>query len=155
MHQEGRIAYQKIKDSFGEKSLLRIIRHNYLYHYPNDKNMEKAFDAVPEDEPWEWYFSTANTNTLYFSCDLVLAYGLMNATKEPTPLGAFGVVMTKTMELANTMPDFLMRLIEVIGTRYLGEEVFKAQGCMTISNAPNLSSFWIPFFAETNESDQI
>jgi hypothetical protein len=148
MHKEGRDAYDKIKPFYDKKSLLRLIRNNYLYHYPNDKNVQRAFDAIPEDEPWEWYFSTANTNSLYFSCELVLGYGLMNATGEPTPLGAFGVVMTKTMEIANTMPDFLMRLIEVIGVRYLGKDIFKPQARTTINDAPTLGGFWLPFFAE-------
>jgi hypothetical protein len=142
------------RESFDKKSLLRIIRHNYLYHYPNDKNMERAFNAVPEDEPWEWYFSESNTNTFYFSCELVLGQGLMNATKEPTPLGAFGVVMAKTMELANTMPEFLMRLIEVVGARYLGKDVFKPQGRTAIGDAPALNKFWIPFYAETVEHEK-
>ncbi len=148
MHKEGYDAYDKVKTFFDKKNLLRLIRNNYLYHYPNEKNVQKAFDAIPEDEPWEWYFSTTNTNSLYFSCELVLGYGLMNATGEPTPLGAFRVVMAKTMELANTMPDFLMRLIEVIGVRYLGKDIFKTQSQTTISDAPTLDEFWLPFFAE-------
>ena len=148
MHQGGRDAYDKIRPSFDKKSLLRLVRNNYLYHYPNEKNVQKAFDAIPEDEPWEWYFSAANTNSLYYSCELVLGEGLMNATGEPTPLGAFGVLMAKTMELANTMPDFLMRLIEVIGVRYLGKGIFKPQARTTVGNAPTLGEFWLPFFAE-------
>jgi hypothetical protein len=51
------------------------MRHNYLYHSPNDKNVERAF-AIPAGEPWEWYFSEANTNSFYFSCELILGYGL-------------------------------------------------------------------------------
>ena len=148
MHEEGRAAYLKIKESFDHKSLLRLIRHNYLYHYPNDKNVERAFNAVPEDQPWEWYFSTANTNTLYFSCELVLGRGLMNMTKEPTEGAAFGVIMAQTKELVNLMQDFLMRLIEVIGTRHLGNDIFKPQERTTIANAPVLGEFWLPFFAE-------
>src|SRR5580704_12395070 len=106
-------------------ALLRLIRHSYLYHYPNDKNVERAFEATPADEPWEWYFSQTNTNSFYFSSELVLGYGLMRATGEPTTIGAFGVVMTKATEIANTMPDFLMRLIEAIMTRHLGPDIFR------------------------------
>jgi hypothetical protein len=146
MHEEGRNAYGKLTTFFDKRSLLRLIRNNYLYHYPNEKNVDKAFEAIPEDEPWEWYFSVANTNSLYFSCELVLGYGLMEATGEPTPLGAFGVVMAKTMELANIMPDFLVRLIEVIGVRNLGTEIFKPHAGTKISDAPALRVFWLPFF---------
>jgi hypothetical protein len=138
-----------LKLGFDEKALLRPIRHNYLYHYPNDKNVERAFEAIPDDEPWEWYFSQANTNSFYFSSELVLGYGLMRATGEPTALGAFGVVMAEAMEIANPMPDFLMRLIEAIMVRHLGPDIFKPQPGLTIADAPALDKFWVPFFAET------
>lgn len=148
MHKDGQDAYDKLKAHFDRKTLLRLIRHNYLYHYPNAKNVEKAFEAIPDDEPWEWYFSQTNTNSFYFSCELVLGYGLMRQTGEPTPHGAFAVVMARTMELANTMPDFLMRLIEVIIVRYLGANSLKPQAGTEISDAPSLDDFWVPFFAE-------
>jgi hypothetical protein len=76
MPQEGRDAYGKVKDHSDPKGLIMRIRNNFLYHYPNEKNVEKAFKAVPDSEPWEWYFSSANTNTMYFSCELVVGYGL-------------------------------------------------------------------------------
>jgi hypothetical protein len=124
-----------------------MIRNNYLYHYPNDKNVEKAFEAIPEDDPWEWYLSQANTNSLYLSSELVLGYGMMNATGKQTPLEAFGEVMTKTTALANTMPDFLMRLVEVICVKYLGKDVLKSQPGVVIKDAPDLGTFWLPFYA--------
>ena len=150
MHSEGQEAYKKLKPHFEPKSLLRLIRHNYLYHYPNDKNAEKAFEAIPDDEPWEWYFSRTNTNSFYFSSELVLGYGLMKATKEPTMMGAFGVVMASAMALADTMPDVLMRLIEAILVRHLGKDILKPQPGTTIRDAPVLGEFWIPFFAEAD-----
>lgn len=149
MHQEGRNAYDKLKPEFDKGSLLRFIRHNYIYHYPNDKNVERAFEAIPDDEPWEWYFSQANTNSFYFSSELVLGYGLMRAAREPTRVGAFGVVMAKAMEVANTMPDFLMRLIEVIMVRHVGPDILKPRPGVTIADAPALDEFWVPFFART------
>jgi hypothetical protein len=150
IHPEGRDAYEKLKPEFDKKALLRLIRHNYLYHYPNDKNVERAFENIPDGEPWEWYFSEANTNSFYFSSELVLGYGLIRLTGEPTALGAFGVVMAKAMELANTMPDFLMRLIETIMIRYLGQDIFKPLPGVTITDAPVLDEFWVPFFARTD-----
>jgi hypothetical protein len=153
MHEEGRAAYDKIKIFLDKKSLLRRVRNNYLYHYPNDKNVERAFKAIPEDEPWEWYLSATNTNSLYFSCELVLGYGLMEATGEPTVERAFGAVMTKAMELANTIPDFSMRIIEVIVTRRLGQGILKPTARTMMSNAPALTEFWLPFYAEAEVVD--
>lgn len=148
IHKEGQEAYAKLQESFDKKGLLRLIRNNYLYHYPNDKNVEKAFEAIPEDAPWEWYLSHANTNSIYLSSEMVLGYGMMNATGKAASLEAFGTVMAKTMELANTMPDFLMRLVEAICFKYLGEDVTKPQARTVFSDAPELGTFWLPFFAE-------
>lgn len=148
IHEEGREAYAKVQAFFDKKGLLRMIRNNYLYHYPNDKNVEKAFEAIPEDQPWEWYLSHANTNSLYLSSELVLAHGMMNATGKPDPLEAFDDVMAETMALANTLPDFLMRLVEAICFKYLGKDVLKPQARTVFSDAPELGTFWISFFAE-------
>lgn len=109
--------------------------------------MEKAFEAIPEDEPWEWYLSHANTNLMHLFSELVLGYGMMNATGKATPAEAFGEVMTRTMELANTMPDFLMRLVEAICVKYLGRDVLKRQARTVIKDAPDLGTFWLPFYA--------
>jgi hypothetical protein len=150
IHEEGREAYDKVQGFFDKKGLLRMIRNNYLYHYPNDKNVEKAFEAIPEDDPWEWYLSHANTNSMYLSSELVLSYGMMNATGKSTTAEAFDVVMKRTMELANTMPDFLMRLVEVICVKYLGKDILRPQGRTVINDAPGLGTFWLPFYTEPN-----
>jgi hypothetical protein len=88
-HKEGQEAYAKLQAFFDKKGLLRMIRNNYLYHYPNDKNVNKAFEAIPEDETWEWYMSYANTNSMYLSSEMVLGAGMMNATGKETPTEAF------------------------------------------------------------------
>ena len=85
---------------------------------------------------------------MYLSSELVLGYGMMNATGKAAPLEAFGEVMTKTMALANTMPDFLMRLVEAICFKYLGKDVTKPQVRTVFNDAPELGTFWIPFFAD-------
>lgn len=151
IHKEGQEAYAKLQAFFDKKGLLRMIRNNYLYHYPNDKNVEKAFEAIPEDETWEWYMSYANTNSMYLSSEMVLGAGMMNATGKETPMEAFGAVMAKTMELANIIPDFLMRLVEVICVKYLGADVLNPQSHTIIKDAPHLGTFWLPFFAHTDQ----
>jgi len=146
MHQEGRDAYDKVKAHFPKNSFMRWLRNNFLYHYPNEENADIAFKAIPETEPWEWYLSQTNTNSIYFSSELVLGYGLMTATGEPTPHGAFGVVMARTMELANTMPDFLMRLIETILTKKLGPDILKPRAKTVITETARFGEFWLPFY---------
>jgi hypothetical protein len=147
IHDEGRDAYKNLQGFFDRKGLLRMIRNNYLFHYPNDKNVQRAFEAIPEDQPWEWYISHANTNSIYMSSELVIGYGMMNVTGKSDPLEAFVEVMDRTMALANTMPDFLMRLVEVICVKYLGKDILKPRAGTVIQDAPELGTFWIPFYA--------
>ena len=149
MHDEGKAAYKMVKSAgFDKKGFLRRLRNNYLYHYPNDKNLEKAFKRTPQDEPWEWYLASENTSSIYFSSELVLGNALMKETGEPTDIGAFSVVMTKATDLANTVPDFLMRLIEVIFKRHLREDILNPCSHTTIADAPKFGEFWLPFFVE-------
>jgi hypothetical protein len=130
-----------------------MIRNNYLYHYPNDKNVEKAFEAIPEDETWEWYLSYANKNSMYLSAEMVLGAGMMNVTGKENPAEAFGEVMAKTMELSNAIPSFLMPLTKVICVKYLGADVLNSRSHTNIEGAPNLGTFWLPFYAHTDQDE--
>jgi hypothetical protein len=155
IHDEGREAYAKLQAYFERKGLLRMIRNNYLFHYPNDKNVERAFAAIPDDQPWEWYISHANTNSIYMSSELVIGYGMMNVTGKSDPLEAFGEVMGKTMGLANTIPDFLMRLVQVICVKYLGKDALQPRPGTIIQAAPELGTFWIPFYAHPDPEPRV
>jgi hypothetical protein len=125
MNIEGRNAYDKLKPNLEKNALLLLVRHNYIYHYPTEKNVERIFEKISDDEPWEWYLSETNTNSAYFSSEHIFGYALMQVTGETTQTEAFRLVMAKAMEVANNMPDFLMRLIEVIMIRHLGPGVLK------------------------------
>ena len=150
MHEEGKAAYTMVKTSgFDKKGFLRKLRNNYLYHYPNDKNLEKAFKRTSTDEPWEWYLASDNTSSVYFSSELVLGNALMGETGEPNDMDAFSVVMAKATELANTLPDFLMRLIEAIFKWHLRADVLTPCARTIISDAPKFGEFWLPVASES------
>ncbi len=93
--------------------------------------------------------SEANTNSFYFSSELVIGYGITSATGEPNHTFAFGTVIREVMQVANTLPYFLMPLMKAIMTKYLGAKILNPQPATVIKNAPQLGQFWIPFFAET------
>jgi hypothetical protein len=145
---DGRASYDKLKKQFGKSGLLYNLRNNFLYHYPKPPALDKAFESIPDDEDWEWYLSETNTNSFYFSCELALGYGIMNATGEADHISAFGTVMQEVMQCANTLPYFLMPIMEAILTRHLGNAILKPQPGTVIKDAPELGGFWIPFYAE-------
>jgi hypothetical protein len=146
---DGRASYDKLKKHFGKSGLLYKLRNSFLYHYPKSAELDEAFKSIPSDEEWEWYLSEANTNSFYFSCELAIGYGIMGATEEPIHISAFGIVMREVMQVANTLPYFLMPLMKAILTKHLGASILNPQPGTVIKGAPQLGQFWIPFFADT------
>jgi hypothetical protein len=146
---DGRAEYDKLKKHFGRSGLLYALRNSFLYHYPKPEDLERAFEWIPDNEEWEWYLSEANTNSFYFSCELTLGYGIMNATGEPHHIFAFGTVMQQVTQVADALPYFLMPLMRAILFKHLGPKILNAQPGTVIKDAPRIDEFWIPFFAET------
>jgi hypothetical protein len=149
---DGQKSYKTLEEYFQKSSLLYKLRNNFAYHLPNAKVVEKAFNSIPENEDWEWYLSFHNTNSFYFSCELIMGYGILNLARNKTsPDAALGEVIKEVRHVANTMPYFLMPFIKAILFRNFGESILDTLPGVTISDAPSLFEFWIPFFAEWPE----
>lgn len=149
---DGQQSYKTLEEYFQKSSLLYKLRNNFAYHLPNAKVVEKVFNSIPENEDWEWYLSPHNTNSFYFSCELIMGYGVLNlARNKASPDAALGEVIKEVRHVANTMPYFLMPFIRAILFRHFGESILDTLPGVTISDAPSLFEFWIPFFAEWPE----
>jgi len=147
----GAASHESLKKQFGKSGLLHKLRNAFLYHYPKPEQLDAGFDWIPDDEDWDWYLSESNTNSFYFSCELAFGYAIMKNTGEPLHIGAFGTVMQQVMQVANTLPDFLMPLMRAILFKNLGEKILTPQSGTAINNAPKIDDFWIPYFAETEK----
>lgn len=147
---DGKNSYNILADYFRKSSLLYKLRNNFSYHLPNAKVVERTFNSIPENEDgWEWYLSPTNTNSFYFSSDLIMTYGILNLASEKTsPDAALGEVIREVRHVANTMPYFLMPFMRAILFKHFGELILEPLPGVTISDAPSLFEFWIPFFAE-------
>jgi len=121
---------------------------------PNAKVVERTFNSIPENEEgWEWYLSATNTNSFYFSCELIIGYGVLNlASNKISQQAALGEVITEVRYVADTMPYFLMPLMRAILLKHFGESILNTLPGLTISDAPALFEFWIPFFAERSSA---
>ena len=73
------------------------------------------------------------------------------ARNKTSPDVALGEVIKEVRYVANTMPHFLMSFIRAILFRRFGESILDTLPGVTISDAPSLFEFWIPFFAEWPE----
>src|SRR6266851_5051599 len=81
---DGQKSYKTLEEYFQKSSLLYKLRNNFAYHLPNAKVVEKAFNSIPKNEDWEWYLSSHNTNSFYFSCELIMGYGMLNLARNKT-----------------------------------------------------------------------
>jgi hypothetical protein len=151
--EDGQQSYNTLDAYFQKSSLLYKLRNNFSYHLPNAKVVETTFNSIPENEDgWEWYLSTHNTNSFYFSSDLIMTYGILNlASNKTSPGDALGEVIREVRHVANTMPYFLMPCMRAILFKHFGESILDTLPGMTINDAPSLFEFWIPFFAEWPE----
>jgi hypothetical protein len=148
--EEGQQSYTALDSYFQKSSLIYKLRNNFSYHLPNVKVVEKTFNSIPENEEgWEWYLSSTNTNSFYFSSDLIMTYGILNlSTNKTSPDAALGEVIKEIRGVANTMPYFLMPFMRAILFKHFGTSILDPLPGVTIVDAPSLFEFWIPFFAE-------
>jgi len=108
---DGVAAYEKLKKHFGESNLLHRIRNTLAYHYPHAKELDAAFEAVPEDQDWAWYPSNTINNSFYLASDMVIAVGIMRETGEADLFTAFKNVMGVVVPVSNDMIDFFLFLM--------------------------------------------
>lgn len=152
LDKDGTASNDMLKKYFGHSNLLYKLRNHFSYHYPSTNQVEEGFEAIPEDDeglPWEWYLSETNTNSFYFSCEMVVGFGVIKQVEgEPHLMAAFGKVMKEVIQVANTMQYFLMPLMGAILFKHFGESILDVHPGTTITDAPGLHEFWIPFFAE-------
>jgi len=151
---DGKESYKKLEEYFDRSSLLYKLRNNFSYHLPNAKLVERTFESIPENEEgWEWYLSATNTNSFYFSCELIMGYGVLNlASNKMSQESALGEVITEVRHVADTMPYFIMPLIRAILLKHFDESILNSFHVMTITDAPGLFQFWIPFFADQSSA---
>jgi len=152
LDKDGSESREKLRRYFGRSNVFYNIRNKFSYHYPNIGEIERGFEAVPEDDeglPWEWYLSETTTNSFYFSCEMAVGFGVITQVEdEPGLMPAFRKLLSEVIQIANTMQYFLMPLMRAMLFRHFGPSILETQGGTTIDNAPGLYEFWIPFFTE-------
>jgi hypothetical protein len=148
MEADGVGAYDDLKKHFGESNLLHKLRNTIAYHHPQGRELEAAFEDVPEDEDWAWYPSDTINNSFYLASDMVISAGILRVTGEADTAKAFEKVMNEVVSVSNVMTDFFLFLMRAIVVRHLGGSLLSPRrGTGTrVVNAPNLYKFAIPFF---------
>jgi hypothetical protein len=80
---------------------------------------------------------------------MVVGFGAIKQVEgEPLLMEAFRKVLKEVIQVANTMQYFLMPFMRAIIVHNFGTSILDTQKGTTITGAPDLYEFWIPFFAE-------
>jgi len=122
------------------------LRNNFSYHHPNDKVLERAFRATPENEPWEFYLSRANVNSFYFISDVVTTFGIVEALGGGNPIKAIEGLLRQVSSAADALDDVIGAIIKAIVAEHFDDNV--AEGILRIEDAPALSEVRLPFYVE-------
>ena len=110
MEPDGVAVYEALKKHFGASNLLHTLRNTFAFHYPEQPDLEAAFEDVPDDEDWAWYPSAQISNSFYLASDYVISAGILRATGETDTAKAFEKVMGMVMPVSNDMTDFFLYL---------------------------------------------
>ena len=144
---DARGAYNSIVDKFEKDMKFRRIRNNFSYHYPSSDLMESAFNLVPEDDDWSWYFSDFTSNSFFYSSELVLSYGMIDPSHADTVEKRFELLITDSAEIAALWQRFLIGLLEAMMTFHF-PQIFHFDDKITLSGRPNVSNVHAGFLVE-------
>jgi hypothetical protein len=154
--EDGIAAREELNKYFGRSNLLYNMRNKFAYHFPSPDEVEQGFHAVPDDDdlPWEWYISDTNTNSFYFSCEMAVGFGAIIQVQGETSLMAASRKLTsEPVRVAGRMQYYLMPLMRAILIKHFGPSILDDKPGTTITDAPPLYKFWIPFFTESPVQD--
>jgi hypothetical protein len=156
LDKDGTAAREELNTYFGGSNLLHNMRNKFAYHFPNPDEIEQGFEAVPDDDnlPWEWYISDTNTNSFYFSCEMAVGFGAISQVQGETSLMDASRKLTREpVRVANRMQYYVMPLMRAILLKHFGPSILEDKPGTTITDAPPLYEFWIPFFTESPIQD--
>jgi hypothetical protein len=118
--------------------------------------MNQAFKEASKDEAlkdeWNWYLSTARTNTSYFVSEMVFLHAVMKAANVPTLEEAQDKLMQEVLKVHGLLCD----LFDDIGNRFMVQYFptpLNGFRVAAITDAPSLYEFALPFYASVAEAD--
>jgi len=152
----GQAALAELKKHFGGSNLLSKLRNNVAFHHPYESDMDAGFEAAINDKNWDndwnWYFSTATWNSLYFASDFVVLHGILTSIGETNLVEAQKKIMDEVNKVSRHMMVLLYALTEAFLAKYFGPEM-TAEVIAKIADAPGAFDVWLPFYVEIPPDD--
>jgi len=127
----GKQALENLKRQFGRASLITKIRNNYAFHFPDNADVEAAFEAavqVPDaDSNWTAYFSDYNANTLFQFSEFVLNNGVMQQIGVDDEIESHTLLMKELGRAANDLVIFAKSFTAAVWERHFEDVTPSAQ----------------------------
>jgi hypothetical protein len=126
LNDSGKQALDNLKQQFGKGSLITKIRNNYAFHFPDNADVEAAFEAavqVPDAESnWTAYFSDFNANTLFQFSEFVLNHGVMQQIGIDDEVESHTLLIKELARAANELVIFAKAFTAAVWKRHFEKE---------------------------------
>jgi hypothetical protein len=119
LNKAGVDALDRLKKTFGASGLFATLRGTYIFHHPNKKELNVAFERTASDPQWDkewnwyWFLSHSNYNSFYFFSEFVILHGFLNTVGEADLIAGHKKLMEQVRLVSEDMSNFIMALIEV------------------------------------------
>ena len=139
-------AHKTLSKSLGGRGMIAALRNGYSFHSPTTAVLDKTFYDMPENEDWSWYITNEHSNSLMFSCETVLGYGVAVEGNGVDLNDGFSKVLSGVIGVANAMNEFMTELVTLVLCSNLENK--PEQSAIMIEHAPQLKDAVIPFYIE-------
>ena len=144
-----------LKKQFGKGSLITSIRNNYAFHFPDNSDLEAAFEAAAKSadagQNWSAYFSRYNANTLFQLSEFVLNRGVMLQIGVEDELESHRLMMKELGSAANDVVVFAQSFFAATWKRRFEEAEPPAQ---QIAPGADPDAVRLPFIVEPPRSSR-
>ena len=146
----GQQALENLKQQFGKGSLVTKIRNNYSFHFPENADVEAAFEAAvnatDSNLDWAAYFSSYNANTLFQVSEFVFNHGVMHQIGVQDEIESHTLLIKELARAANDLVIFAKSFTAAVWKRHFEGEG-NAPTALTVE-ATSPDSILIPFLVD-------
>lgn len=149
---EARAALGSLKEFFGKKNEIALLRNSFSFHHPDISEMEAGFQNAANskdvsDEEWAIYVSLGLMNCFFFMSDMVIAHSMTEALGFKDVNEAHRVLLPKLGPVANQLSEFMYAFSAAMFRKYVGDEM-SLTVVAKFEDAPRIDDVKLPFFME-------
>jgi hypothetical protein len=148
---KGSTALDKLKNQMRGSDLLRTLRNDFAFHYPEQEDVELGYQAAMASgdftDEWNWFLSDAVLNSFFFASDVVIAHGMMNAAGSNDLNNAHEKIMIELAAVQEPLSEFILAYVGAVWKKHFGTSMDIVE-MPNIETAPNFEDVRLPFYTE-------